>query len=157
RRRQPTALAEVARVLDQSERAVLFEHVGPEGAALTGNVLASRKRFACAFGVAPDMLLPQVLRRLRTKPELVEVPRDQAPVQEVVFTGDEVDVTSLPAPVQHGKDGGPYISAAIDITVDPATKITNVGLRRLMVRGRRETGIDLIAASDLKTIYRACA
>jgi UbiD family decarboxylase len=151
------ALADVARILDGSAKAVLFEAVGPEKAALAGNVLASRRRFAAAFGVAPEKLLGEVLRRLRTPPQLIEVPRDRAPVQEVVFTGDQVDVTMLPAHVQHAKDGGPYISAAIDIAVDPATKLTNVGLRRLMVRGRTETGIDLVASSDLRTIYRAVA
>ena len=157
RRSEPTALADIARILDGNPKAVLFEAAGPERFALAGNVLASRRRFARAFGVEPDRLLPEVLRRLRTKPEFVEVTREQAPVQQVVQVGADVDVTALPAHVQHAKDGGPYISAAIDIAIDPATKLTNVGLRRLMVRGRDETGIDLVAASDLRTIYRAVA
>ena len=157
RRSDATPLADVARILDGNPKAVLFEAAGPERFALAGNVLASRRRFARAFGVEPDRLLPEVLRRLRTKPEFVEVSREQAPVQAIVQTGADVDVTALPAHLQHAKDGGPYISAAIDIAIDPATKLTNVGLRRLMVRGRTETGIDLVAASDLRTIYRAVA
>src|SRR5690606_29574996 len=68
---------------------------------------------------------------------------------------EDADVTRLPANLQHGLDGGPYISAALDFARDPATGDTNVGLRRLMLRGRRETGIDLVAPSDLRAIYLA--
>ena len=32
---------------------------------------------------------------------------------------------------------------------------TNVGIRRLMLRGRREAGVDLNAPSDLRAIYQA--
>ncbi|MEA3022341.1 MAG: hypothetical protein QOK01_1193, partial [Alphaproteobacteria bacterium] len=34
---------------------------------------------------------------------------------------------------------------------------TNVGIRRLMLRGRRESGVDLVSPSDLKAIYEASA
>ena len=34
---------------------------------------------------------------------------------------------------------------------------TNVGVRRLMLRGPREAGIDLVAPSDLQAIYRAAS
>ena len=57
----------------------------------------------------------------------------------------------------HGADGGPYISASVDFVVDPRTGLTNVGMRRLMLRGRRETGIDLVSPSDLRAIYEASA
>ncbi len=35
--------------------------------------------------------------------------------------------------------------------------MTNVGIRRLMLRGRREAGVDLLAPSDLKVIYELSA
>ena len=43
------------------------------GHPLVGNALASRTRFAKAFGTTPQKLLPEILRRLRSKPEFVEV------------------------------------------------------------------------------------
>src|SRR5436190_22872765 len=43
----------------------------------------------------------------------------------------------------------------MDFTSDPARDGTNVGIRRLMLRGRREAGVDLNAPSDLQAIYRA--
>ncbi len=152
---EPVALRDVASILEGNPRAVLLERVGPQGRALAGNVLGSRERMARAFGVDRQHLLEEILRRLRTKPELVELAREQAPVQEVVRTGHEADVTTLPVHLQHGRDGGLYISAAMDFAVDPVTKLTNVGLRRLMLYGRHITGIDLVANSDLRTIFRA--
>jgi UbiD family decarboxylase len=153
RRPGKTALSEIARALEANPKAVLFESAG--GHTLVGNVLAGRTRVAHAFGVSPQKLLPEILRRLRLKPEFVEVGRDEAPVQQVVLTGADVDLTTLPVHLQHGKDGGPFISAAMDFARDPATGWTNVGLRRLMLRGRATTGIDLVAPSDLRAIYLA--
>jgi UbiD family decarboxylase len=153
RRPGVTKLSEIARALEANPKAVLFESAG--GFPVVGNVLASRSRFARAFGVASQKLLPEILRRLRLKPEFVEVGRDQAPVQQVVATGADVDLTKLPVHLQHGKDGGPFISAAMDFARDAVTGWTNVGLRRLMLRGRTTTGIDLVAPSDLRMIFLA--
>src|SRR5215510_8399683 len=153
RRPGKTALSEIARALEANPKAVLFESAG--GHALVGNVLAGRTRVAHAFGVPPQKLLPEIMRRLRLKPDIVEVAREQAPVQQVVTTGADIDLTKLPVHLQHGKDGGPFISAAMDFARDPATGWTNVGLRRLMLRGRATTGVDLVAPSDLRAIYLA--
>jgi 2,5-furandicarboxylate decarboxylase 1 len=150
-------LAEVALALEGNARAVLFERLGREGAQLVGNVMGSRGRLARAFGTAPDQLLAEVLRRLRTTPQVLDVPREAAPAQEIVLTGDKADLTALPVNLQHGMDGGPYISASIDFVVDPSNGWTNVGVRRLMLRGRREAGVDLNSPSDLRALYEAAA
>ena len=71
--RAPVDLADVAAVLDGNPRAVLFRTVGPERQELVGNVTGSRARIARAFGVAPSELLQEIQRRLRNKPEIVEV------------------------------------------------------------------------------------
>ena len=93
------------------------------------------------------------MKRLRTSGQVVPVPRATAPVQQVVLTGDECDFTKLPVHLQHGLDGAPYISSSIDFAIDAQTGWTNVGVRRLMLRGRRTAGVDLIAPSDLRAIY----
>jgi UbiD family decarboxylase len=152
-RRGETRLSQVAQTLEGNPKAVLFEDAG--GHPLVGNALASRARFAKAFGTTPQKLLAEILRRLRSTPEFVTVTRDEAPVQQVVLTGDDIDLTKLPVHLQHGKDGGPYISAGMDFARDAATGLINVGLRRFMVRGRDTTGIDLVAPSDLRNIYLA--
>jgi UbiD family decarboxylase len=155
RRRGRSKLSEVACTLEGNPKAVLFDEAGAGGFPLVGNALASRARFAKAFGVRPDELLGEILRRLRGKAEIVEVARSAAPVQEIVATGAEVDLTALPVHLQHGKDGGLYISAGMDFCRDPSTGLFNVGLRRFMLLGRASTGIDLVAPSDLRNIYLA--
>ena len=156
-RREAIDLAGVAAVFEGNSKAVLFLAVGPERQELVGNVTASRTRMARAFDVAPDALLKEIQRRLRGKPAIVEVARAEAPAQEVVLIGEDADLTALPVHLQHGADGAPYISSSIDYVIDPKTGWTNVGVRRLMLRGRREAGIDLVSPSDLRAIYEASA
>src|ERR1700730_310119 len=154
---EPVDLAGLAEVLEGNQKAVLFRAAGPEKAELVGNVMGGRARLASAFGVKPSGLLAEIQRRLRNKPDIFEVSRAEAPCQQIVLTGDDADVSRLPVHLQHGADGGPYISASIDYVIDPKTGWTNVGLRRLMLRSNKETGIDLVAPSDLKAIYEANA
>ena len=150
-------LADVAAHLEGNGKAVLFRHVGPEGAELAGNVMGARERIALAFGCKPENLTHEIMRRLQNKPQVVELSRGEAPVQQVVLTGDDADLTTLPVHLQHALDGAPYISSTIDIVRDPASGLTNVGIRRLMLRGRQEAGVDLLAPSDLKVIYETSA
>jgi 2,5-furandicarboxylate decarboxylase 1 len=157
RREAPADLADIAEVLDGNPRAVHFLAVGPEQQELVGNVVSSRSRIARAFGVAPERLAAEIARRLASKPQIVELDRAEAPVQQVVLDGEQADLTALPVHLQHGLDGAPYISASIDYAIDDRTGWTNVGIRRLMLRGRRETGVDLVSPSDLRALYEASA
>ena len=104
----PIELADLTSHMDGNEKAVLFQKAGPEEAEIIGNVGASRSRLALAFGVAESDLLPELLKRLATKQPIETIDKDNAPVQEIVWTGDDADFTKLPVPFQHGRDGGPY-------------------------------------------------
>jgi UbiD family decarboxylase len=153
----PVDLADVAKILDGNPRAVHFLAVGPEQQELVGNVVSSRSRIAHAFGVASERLAAEIGRRLVNAPQIVELSRTEAPVQQVVITGEAADLTALPVHLQHGLDGAPYISASIDYAIDDRTGWTNVGIRRLMLRGRWEAGVDLVSPSDLRALYEASA
>ena len=146
-------LADIASVLEGNPRAVLFEHAGPEGLPLAGGVCGSRARLAAAFDSTPQQVVHAVMQRLRTRQEVVDIDPALAPVRQVVLQDDAADLTRLPVNLQHALDGAPYISASTDYVIDPASGWTNIGVRRLMLRGRRETGIDLLAPSDLRAIY----
>jgi 2,5-furandicarboxylate decarboxylase 1 len=155
---EPLDLIEVGRRLEGNPRAVLFDSVGPERAQLAGNVMGSRERLALALGVESGRLLAEVLERFGRPQPPVSVPADEAPVQEVVQLENEVDLTTLPVHLQHEGDGAPYISAAIDMTRRREGEgHFNVGCRRLMLRGPRETGVDLNAPSDLRIAYQQAA
>jgi UbiD family decarboxylase len=157
RRDELVDLADIARILEGNPRTVHFLAAGPERQELVGNVVSSRSRIAHAFGVAPDKLASEITRRLAGRPQIVEVSGAEAPVQQVVLTGEAADLTALPVHLQHGLDGAPYISASIDYVIDTRTGWTNVGIRRLMLRGRREAGVDLVSPSDLRALYEASA
>jgi UbiD family decarboxylase len=149
---QPIDLIDMAAKLDGNPKAVLFRAAGPERAELCGNVMGSRKRLAMALDTDEQGLLGELNKRLTKPIAPIEVSAKDAPVQEVVKTGDEADLCSLPAHLQHGEDGAPYISASLDFAKF-ANGHTNVGCRRIMLRGPRWAGIDLIAPSDLRAIY----
>ncbi len=154
-RKQFTELGDVAQVLEGNPRAVWFHAVGSERQQLVGNVAGSRARIALALGVAPNDLLHEIRRRLGNTPQIVEVDRSEAPVQQVVLIGKDADLTTLPVHLQHAADGAPYISSSMDFAVDSKTGFTNIGIRRLMLRGRTEAGVDLNSPSDLRAIYEA--
>jgi UbiD family decarboxylase len=150
----PVPLTKLAGHLDGNEKAVLFRKAGPEGAEVVGNLLGNRARIGLAFGMDRAAVPEEISRRIRAKQPVVEIPSDDAPVHEVVLTGDEADLTSLPVHLQHAMDGGPYISASIDYARDPDTGLANAGIRRMMLRGATEAGVDLTAPSDLQAIFR---
>jgi len=150
---EPVDLVDVASRLDGNPKAVWYRKAGPEKAELVGNVMGSRRRLAMAFGVSEAELLKETLQRLGAPIAPVEVSSQDAPVHQVVLRGAEADFTKLPVHFQHGEDGGPYISASIDITRSIDGTRRNVGYRRMMLRGRHEAGIDLIAPSDLRALY----
>jgi UbiD family decarboxylase len=150
---EPVDLIEIAPRLDGNAKAVLFGCVGPERTQLVGNVMGSRRRLALAFGTTQGALLEEVQKRIKAPIAPIEVASAQAPVHDIVLTGANADFTRLPAHLQHGEDGAPYISAGIDIARSYDGGKRNVGYRRLMLRGRSTAGIDLVAPSDLRALY----
>ncbi|MDB5726945.1 MAG: UbiD family decarboxylase [Noviherbaspirillum sp.] len=145
-------LIDISQYLDSNRKAALFRKPGGN-IELVGNVMGGRRRLALAFGVSEADLLKEVMARLKKPIPPREVSSEQAPVHEIVLTGDDADFTRLPVHLQHAKDGAPYISASIDITESADKKRRNVGYRRMMLRGRKEAGIDLIAPSDLRALF----
>jgi len=150
---KPIDLVDVAAVLEGNPRATWFKSVGPEKAELIGNVMGSRKRLALALDTDEAGLLAAIMQRLANPQKPVKVAAADAPVQQVVRKGEEADLCALPVHLQHGEDGAPYISAGLDVVRFRDTGFTNVGCRRIMLRGPRQAGIDMIAPSDARAIY----
>jgi len=153
---EPIALSEMSPMIEATTKALLFRKAGPDQVEVVGAVSATRRRLAAAFGVPEEKLREEYVRRMANPQKAFEVPSSDAPVQEIVQTGDQIDLTKLPFHIQHEYDGAPYISSGIDFTVDPVTKRSNVGCRRLMLRGKNKCGFNLTAPSDLKQIYLGC-
>ena len=153
---EAVSLADLSAVIGSSPKAKYFKRVGAEQYEMVAAVSGSRRRLAAAFGTDERNVIQEYMRRMSDPQPVVEVPSSEAPVHQVVLTGDEIDLTKLPFHLQHELDGAPYISSGIDYTTDPATGRTNVGCRRLMFRDRRTMRANLSQPSDLKNCYIAC-
>ena len=153
---KPIELSDISPIVEASNAAHLFKKAGLEGHEVIAAMSSSRKRLAAAFGVAEEKMLDEYLRRTACPQKPFEVPSSEAPVHEVVETGAEIDLTKLPFHLQHEFDGAPYITSGIDFVKDPVTGRSNVGARRMMLRGRNKVGINLTAPSDLREIYLGC-
>ena len=149
-------LAQLSARIDDTPKASLFRQVGRDRLEIVGAVNGSRRRLAAAFGVGEAELIREYARRMDNPQQIVEVRSEAAPVHQVVKRGADIDLSTLPFHLQHEYDGAPYISSAIDYTVDPATGKTNVGCRRLMFRSKQTMRSNLSQPSDLKRIYLAC-
>lgn len=152
---EPVSLADLSARIESTRPAKLFRKVGVDQCEVAAAVSGSRGRLAAAFGVNERDIAHEYLRRLDRPQPIVEVRSADAPVHEVVRTGDQIDLASLPFHLQHELDGGPYISSAMDFSVDPLSGRNNVGLRRLMLRDRRTMRSHLYSPSHMKQFYKS--
>ncbi len=84
---------------DENSPALLFENLEGDatGTRILSNMLgASNRRYALAVGLDPDLPTGELIlaTRERSKRTLapVDVPADTAPVNEIVLTGDDIDL-----------------------------------------------------------------
>src|SRR6185436_10883960 len=110
-----------------SPKAVLFRKAGPEGVELVAGVMGSRRRVAMSLGVDERDASKEFGKRIEATQPLVEVSSSDAPVHQVVLTGDKADLSKLPFHPQHEYDGGVYLTSGIDFAMDPETGLVNVG------------------------------
>lgn len=121
--------------LDDRGPGLLLENIkGHPGGRLAINIMSTTEQMAIAFNAEDDDVeIVNVIHQGKANPippKLV----DSAVCQEVVLTGNEVDVYSIPTPIWHEKDAGPYIGTTAGvITVDPDTGFLNSGMYRCMI------------------------
>jgi len=148
----------VDRVVKAGGPALLFEN--PKGAEhpLLINQFGTERRMALAFGVdslddvaakvsdvlemqPPEGLMQKVqgLRKLKSiadsRPKTVK----KGVCQEIVLTGDDVDLTKLPILRCWPGDPAPFITLPAVITHDPNSGVRNVGMYRMQVIDKRST------------------
>jgi len=75
--------------------------------------------------------------------------------QDVVLTGDHIDLGALPVLQCWPEDAGRYITLPLVFTRHPRTGARNVGMYRLQVFDRRTTGIHWHIHKDAAEHYRA--
>src|SRR5438105_4038526 len=155
---------EIAEIADRGVKgegpALLFENVEGSAMPVAINLFASRDRMRRALEIDSweewdarlDFFLdprpPEgLLGKLKAIPRVTELaavfPKTVrgGPSQEIVVTGDAVDLGALPVLTCWPQDAGPFITMPLVITRDPATGKTNVGMYRMQVYDRHTTGM----------------
>ena len=155
-------ITEIAdRMVKKGGPAVLFENVKGSDFPLVIGLMNTRERTGLSLGVKDLDDLAQKVRALidlkgvgngpagllGQLPKLREVahlpPRrvSRAPVQEVVWRGDEVDLSKIPVLKCWPQDGGPFVTLPLVITKDPETAEWNMGMYRMQVMSKNTTGM----------------
>jgi len=75
-------------------------------------------------------------------------------VQEVVKTGDEIDVEEFPICTYHELDAGKFITAGLALMRDPDTGIDNIGIYRHQVHSKTELGVQFSETADGNVIWK---
>lgn len=98
---------------------------------LVGGVYNSRAKALIAFQATEENVIDKILNGLNhpIPPILV----DNAPAQENVISGEQIDLSQLPIPTYSPLDGGAYITPGIVVSSDPDTGITDIGNYRFQV------------------------
>lgn len=151
--RQVDPATEAARLmheLDARGVAGLFTDVRGADARLVYNLVGTRRALGLALGGADGDLRGRFRAGLDNRLPPVRV--HEAPSQEVVATGEEVDLGRLPQVLHSEKDAAPYITAGMVLADDPESGRRNVSINRMMLIGARETGIRMMPPQQLGVI-----
>ena len=157
-----TEIADRVMKMPDGGPALLFENPRGSKVPLIINAFGSRKRMSMALGVVDFESIGCEIEGL-LKPEvpsgLVAAAREFLPklavlakmpprhdsgagrCQEVVLTGDAIDLGILPILHCWPQDGGRYITLPLVFTNDPNTGKRNVGMYRVQVFDKRTTGM----------------
>ena len=140
------------RTADEEGPALLFENVKDYESTPCRKVfvggLASRERLAMALGLPREtsyrVIIEFIKQRLEERLDPVMVA--SGPVKENIIKGDAVNLYDFPVPWWNHLDGGRYINTySNQVTMDPDTKIMNVGTYRGMI-GNNEKSISVLLA-----------
>ncbi|HHX50362.1 MAG TPA: UbiD family decarboxylase, partial [Clostridia bacterium] len=144
----PTGMAEQ----EKKGKAVIFENIKGYEYPVCNNIFGKREFLAGLFQCSREEVAREFKKRSENGIEPVIV--ESGPVQEVVFTGDEVDIEKFPFVIHCAKDAGRFITAGMVIARDPETGIRNCSINRMQLKGPRKTGLRMSPTQDLEAYYR---
>ncbi len=130
---------------------------GHDGWRACSQILADRRKWSIGLGIDEDEILSEIGRRIATPMDTVTVGRDEAPVKELVLTGEAADLGDLPAMVTSEKDGGRYLASGMAIVKDPDSGVANVSIHRQQIMGRDKTGFLMVPRQARRIYEKYCA
>ncbi len=119
--------------------ALMFPQNGTDFPLVAG-LYGSRRRALVAFEATEETIHARVTKGIDNPIGPVDF-AGRPPCQDVVLTGDDIDLTKLPVPTYSPKDGGPYITAGIVVSEDPDTGIPDIGNYRFQLHGPQVLGL----------------
>jgi len=145
------AVALTRQTSDIQGPALLFDRVRDSAVPCLSGLFAARRRVAWALGVDDDELDAVYREREdRSLPPLV--PAGRPACQEVVLTGDQIDLFSLPILRHYELDGGRYVTAGLQVAKDPSTGVRNVSIHRMLLLDRNHLTVFAPLGRHLRTI-----
>ncbi len=115
---------------DLNGPALLFTNVEGHTMPVLAGLYATQERVRLALELPEHNTIQDYIDREDNHLEPVMV--EEAPVQEIVLTGDDIDLRKLPILYNFEKDLGPYITAGTQIAKDPVTGQRNVSMHRML-------------------------
>ena len=116
---------------------------GYPGWRAVSQLFCDRKKYALGLGIEEDKLHDRLAELIQKDIDPV-ILDTAASCQEVVQTGNEVDLFSIPSLQINEKDGGRYFASGICFTKNPDTGKRNISVHRQQIYNRTETGLYLI-------------
>jgi len=116
------------------EKPIFFENIKESSVPVVAGLVSSKELICRSMGITKEQLLPKMLDAIEhpVAPNIVT----EAPCQEVVELGADVDLTKLPIMRYTNQDGGRYIASAVSIVKDPQTGNRNMCFHRLMLKDK---------------------
>src|SRR5215218_1025202 len=131
--------------------ALLFDHVRDADVPCVSGLFAAKRRVAWALDVSENELDAAYREREdRSLPPTMAA--GSPPCQEVVLTGDQIDLFKLPILRHYERDGGRYITAGLQVAKDPTTGTRNVSIHRMLLIDRNHVTVFAQLERHLRTI-----
>lgn len=124
--------------------ALMFENVKDSKFPLFAGTMFGPEKYARMLDVeprTPQAIMNHLIEGMDKTIEPIMV--ENAPCQENVITGDDIDLNIFPTPRWHALDGGRFIGTlGCVVTRDPETNIRNVGIYRGQILDKNKLGIN---------------
>ena len=135
--------------------AVLFRNIKGSTMPMLINLHGSYQRLALSIGTDVHGMVAEYSRREGKGFPVTRVSSEKAPVQELVLTGDQIDLTKWPLLVHQELDAGKYITSGTTICRDPESGRLNAGIFRHQLQGPRAVGFMTNPANHTSYVLRA--
>jgi 2,5-furandicarboxylate decarboxylase 1 len=145
--------------LEQSGKAFIFDNVKGASFPLVGGLLSSTERLGLAIGKdiseGYDHRNHAAAYRAAAEAPVDYKEVENAPVKDIVITGDAIDLANLPVPTFFELDSGAFITGAVGISRDPQDGRLNMGFYRSLITGKDTLVVNASSMSDLRRFYAA--